>query len=99
MYALTGGFLSKPGKRDELISILLQAADQVSGIDGCHTYIVCEDVSTPVGVAVFEVWDSKEAHDISLKDEKVRMLISNARPLIDGISNSVELQVVGGHGI
>ena len=99
MYATTGGFLSKPGKRDELISTLLQAASLVSEIEGCQVYVVCEDTSNPDGVAVFEVWDSREAHDASLQHNRVISLTSTARPLLGGINMSVELNVKGGHGI
>ena len=99
MYAMNGGFLARPGKRDELVSILLLAANVVSEMDDCRMYVVNEDVSDPNRVVVFEVWEDKAAHDASLQDERVMALISNARPLIDGITNSAELSVKGGHGV
>jgi quinol monooxygenase YgiN len=47
----------------------------------------------------FEVWEDKETHDLSLKDDKVRALISEATPLMAEVPDGAELRVTGGHGI
>jgi quinol monooxygenase YgiN len=62
-------------------------------------YIVSEDLASENLVWVFEMWDDKEAHDSSLTDERVRALIAEARPLMDGAPSGAELRVAGGHGI
>lgn len=99
MYAMTGKLIAQPGKRAEMTDILLRAADTVSELPGCKMYIVCEDTSNENAVWVFETWADKDAHDASLKDERVRALIAEARPLMGGASEGAELRVVGGHGI
>jgi quinol monooxygenase YgiN len=99
MYALTGTLLSHAGKRNELIEILLHASDVVSQFPGCHAYIVNEDVGDETRVLVFEIWENKEAHDASLKDERVRSLIAQAMPFLGGPLAGTELRVVGGYGI
>lgn len=99
LYAMTGKLIVQAGKRAEMIDILLRAADLVGGLSGCQSYIVCEDISDENAVWVFEMWDDKDSHDASLKDERVRALIAEARPLMDGAPGGAELRVAGGYGI
>ena len=99
MYAMTGKLNAQIGKRDELVEILLSASRVVAQLPGCHMYIVNEDVADETCVWVFEMWDDKEAHGSSLKDERVRSLIAKAMPLISGELGGAELRVAGGHGI
>jgi quinol monooxygenase YgiN len=99
MYAMTGKLTAQAGKRDGLVEILLRASSVVAQLPGCRAYIVNEDVSDKTCVWIFEVWDDKEAHDMSLKDERVRSLIAEAMPLMDGPPSGAELKVAGGHGI
>jgi quinol monooxygenase YgiN len=99
MYAMTGKLNAQSGKRNALVEILLRASEVVAQLSGCRAYIVNEDVADKTCVWIFEVWDDKEAHDMSLKDERVRSLIAEAMPLMDGPPGGTELKVAGGHGI
>jgi quinol monooxygenase YgiN len=100
MYGRSGALNAKPGKADELASILLEAADLVSTAKGCRLYIVSMDVNDENTIWVVEVWDSKEDHANSLQKEGVRELISKAIPLIDGQpKGGMELDVLGGWGL
>ena len=99
MYAMTGKLIAHNGKRNELASILKEAAGVVGKIRECKMYIVCEDVSNENIVWVFEVWDTKQAHDDSLQNEQTRALISQARPLLAAAPDGAELKMIGGHGI
>lgn len=99
MYAMTGKLAAQAGKRTTLIEILLRASGIVAQLPGCRAYIVNEDVADETCVWVFEIWDDKESHDASLKDERVRFLIAEAMPLIGGAPSGAELRVIGGHGI
>ncbi|MBL8078511.1 MAG: antibiotic biosynthesis monooxygenase [Anaerolineales bacterium] len=96
---MTGKLIAQNGKRAELVEILKQAAKLVGGLPACQRYIVCEDLSNDTHVWVFETWSDKQAHDDSLSDERVRSLISTARPLLAAAPDGAELRVVGGHGI
>jgi quinol monooxygenase YgiN len=95
---MTGKLQAQPGKRAVLVDILLRAAKLVSTMHGCCSYIVLEDVQDETCVWVFEMWDDKESHDASLKDEKVRSLIAEAMPILAGVPSGSELRVAGGHG-
>ena len=99
MYAMTGKLSAQPGRRSELVDILLRASKMVAGMPGCRAYIVLEDSADNVTVSVFEMWDDKEAHDASLHDANVRALISEAMPILAGAPNGSELRVVGGYGL
>jgi quinol monooxygenase YgiN len=99
MYAMTGRLMAPAEKRGELVKILLQASNVVAKLPGCRAYIVNEDLVDEKCVLVFEIWDDKETHDISLKDSRVRSLIAEAMPFMDGAPIGTELRVVGGYGI
>ena len=99
MYAMTGKMTAQPGKRPELVAILNRAAEMVGEMAGCRMYIVSEDVAAENAVWVFEMWDDKASHDEALKDERVRALISEARPILGGAPEGAELRVAGGFGI
>jgi len=99
MYAMTGKLIALKGRRNELVQILNQAASLVGHLPACRLYIVSEDVSNEDQVWVFEMWDDKAAHDLSLKDERVRALIAEAMPLMGAAPDGAELRVAGGHGI
>jgi quinol monooxygenase YgiN len=99
MYAMTGKLTTHPGQRGALVEILKRAADLVATMPGCRMYIVSEDAANEATVHVFEMWDNKDAHDASLKDENVRGLIAQARPLLGGAPEGSELNVAGGYGI
>ena len=99
MYAMTGKLNAQVDRRNELVEILLNASQVVAQLPGCRMYIVNEDVADETCVWVFEMWDDKNAHDASLKDERVRSLIAEAMPLMGGAPGGSELRVAGGHGI
>ena len=99
MYAMIGKLTVQAGKRDALVEILLRASGVVAQLPGCCAYILNEDIIDKTSVWVFEIWDNKEAHDVSLQDEQVRSLIAEAMPLMGGPPSGAELKVVGGHGI
>ena len=99
MYAMTGKLMAQAGKRDALVKILLRASNIVSQFSECRAYLVNEDITDETCVFVFEIWDDKESHDMSLRNEQVRSLIAEAMPFMKGSPVGAELRVVGGYGI
>ena len=53
----------------------------------------------PNTVWVTEAWGSREAHDASLQDARIRVLIERAMPLIDGSPEGIEVRLEGGKGV
>ncbi|MEM9673389.1 MAG: antibiotic biosynthesis monooxygenase [Bacteroidota bacterium] len=99
-YGLHGKLTASAGNRDALASILLEASKLVASAPGCQVYLISTDVSDKNSVWVTEVWDSQADHDDSLKDQRVRELISKAMPLLAGSPEKGQtLTVLGGAGI
>lgn len=97
-YGLFGKFVAQEGKRDQLIDILLQAAELLQRNDECIEYIVGTS-EQPNEVWVSELWTSKEAHDSSLDPEDIRALVMSARPYIANMPEGTEYYPLGGKGI
>ena len=49
-------------------------------------------------ILITELWSSEEDHKQSLSNEKVRALITKAKPIISGMSGN-PAKLIGGHGI
>lgn len=96
MYGLIGQMNAVPGKRDELIAILLAG---VSVMPGCLSYVVAKDPTDPDALWVTEVWDRRESHEASLALPSVKEAIAKGRPLIAGFGERFETEPVGGHGL
>ena len=99
-YLLHGKLTAVAGQQEALAEILIEASQLLSKAKGCKLYAISKEASEPHAVYVTEIWDSKEDHDLSLKEEGVKALIIKAMPLLDGPpSKSQELEVMGGLGI
>lgn len=93
-----GKLTAHPGKREELVSLLLEASRSLQDMEGCRLYIINESVDDPDAIWITELWRDAEAHADSLKNEQVLAVIQRARPLIAGIE-PIRLRPVGGKGL
>ena len=96
MYGLIGKMTAAPGKRDELIAVLIGS---VGEMPGCLSYIVAKDEHDADAIWITEAWDSKTSHDASLSLPHVKEAIAKGRPLIAGFSDGVVTTPVGGYGL
>lgn len=96
MYGLIGKMIAAPGKRDDLIAILLEG---IAGMPGCLSYIVAADPADADAIWITEVWDNATSHQASLALPSVRSAIDRARPLIAGFGDSTVTAPVGGVGL
>jgi quinol monooxygenase YgiN len=96
MIGLIGKMSATPGRRDELIAILLEG---VTEMPGCLSYVVARDPAEADAIWITEVWDSEASHQASLSLPAVREAITRGRPLIAGFSDSVTTEPIGGHGL
>lgn len=96
MYGLIGKALAAPGKRDELIEILLEGTTEMPG---CRSYIVAKDPTDPNGIWITEVWDDEASHRASLQLPAVKAAIARGRPLIAGFGERFTTEPVGGFGL
>ncbi len=82
MFMLHGRLGAKPGKRQELLSILSEG-ERGEPMPGCRLYLVAVDPEDADGVWITEVWESEEAHTASLQLERVQQQIARAMSIID----------------
>ncbi|MBX3081859.1 MAG: antibiotic biosynthesis monooxygenase [Anaerolineae bacterium] len=99
MYGRFGKIKTHPGKRDEMVEILLRAADGLSEFEGCYLYVVNKDKTDPDTIWVMEAWRSQDDHRASLALAETQAMIANARPLIADLSGGMEFNPVGGKGL
>ena len=96
MYGLIGKMLAAPGKREDLLAILLE---NVGAMPGCLSYIIARDPDSEDGIWITEAWDSKESHAGSLQLPQVQATIAKARPIIAGFGERFETEPLGGLGL
>jgi quinol monooxygenase YgiN len=93
---------AKPGRRDDLVTILLAGEDGLRAA-GCDLYVVgTSDTDPDTGpdtVWVFEVWRSKAHHDESLALPATKAAITAALPLLTGERTGQQLTIAGGLGV
>jgi len=96
MYGLIGKMIASPGKRDELISILL---DGTKNMPGCISYVIAKDSTEEDALWITEVWESQKQHAESLSLPNVQNAIAKGKPMIAGFGERFETNPVGGHGL
>ena len=96
MYGLIGKFLAAPGKREELVAIMLEGSVPMAG---CLSYVIARDPAGDDGIWITEVWDNKESHAASLGIPEVKATIAKAMPLIAGFGERFETEPLGGVGL
>ena len=82
MFMLHGRLAAQTGKRDELLAISSDGA-QNEEMAGCRVYLVAVDETDDDGVWVTEVWESEDAHAASLELDRVKEQIARAMPILD----------------
>jgi quinol monooxygenase YgiN len=95
MYGTIGKIKTKPGQRDALASILLQATQ---AMPGCLSYVVAADPTDGDALWITEIWDSAENHKASLELPAVKAALQAGRPLIAGFGERFETHPIGGFG-
>jgi quinol monooxygenase YgiN len=98
-FSLFGKFTVLKGERDNMVGILLEAAESMKELDECEIYLVHTSESEPEAVYVYEVWSTAAAHQASLALEATQTLIKRAKPLIAGMERISTMEAKGGKGI
>ena len=96
MYGLIGKLRALPGKRNELVAVLLQGT---GGMPGCLSYVVAKDPEDAEILWITEVWTDEGSHKASLSLPSVQAAIEKGRPLIAGFESSVRTEPMGGIGL
>ena len=93
-FANVGRLGVKPGRRDELIEILIRPSGEMREL-GCLLYEVGVNDGDPDAVFVSELWESAEAHAASLRLDSVRASLAEATPLLSGDMGGYRFDVIG----
>lgn len=96
MYGLVAKITAMPGKREELIAVLVQGT---AAMPGCFSYVVARDLADENAIWVTETWDSLASHDASLTLPSVTDTISQVRPMLAGFEKIAATNPVGGIGL
>jgi quinol monooxygenase YgiN len=97
-YGYIGSMRTRPGRRDDVVAILLSGTDGLRD-HGCHLYVVSVSDTDEDTIWVSEVWESKEHHHASLQLPETKAAISKAMPMLTGEFTRQEMTVVGGLGL
>ena len=66
---------------------------------GCLSYVTAADPEDPDMLWITEVWESRDAHEASLRLPTVQAAIQEGRPLIAGFVHRYETVPIGGTGL
>lgn len=98
MYGYIGSMKTRPGERDRVVSILVKGSSALADV-GCRQYTVAVARDDDTTIWMSEVWESREAHDESLRLPETKAAIAKAMPFIAGGFTRVETVVSGGLGL
>ncbi|EIO9131375.1 antibiotic biosynthesis monooxygenase [Listeria monocytogenes] len=98
-YGLLTAFYTHPGEKDNLVKILLEAAEALADYNTCIQYIISESETEADTVFVSEIWIDKGHHAASLDNPAVQESIARAKPMIKEIKQIQELDILGGKGV
>lgn len=96
MYGLIGKMRAAPGKRDQLLYILLEGT---RSMPGCLNYIIARDPADTSAIWVTEIWADQASHKASLELPDVQAAIAKAKPFIAGFEFQIETDPAGGVGL
>ena len=97
-FGMVGKLVARPGRRGELVDLLMDATRELQGADGCELYVVSQDRDDLDTIWVFEAWRDEAAHHASLAMPAVRGVIERGLPLITE-RDGAKLEPVGGVGL
>jgi quinol monooxygenase YgiN len=98
-YALINKMTVKPGKRDEVINIMLEAGKPFDDNPACVLYLVYRDASDPQVIWVEDVWTNKDDHAAAMSNPAMRSFIAQTMPLLEGMPEQIEVELAGGKGL
>jgi quinol monooxygenase YgiN len=95
-YMLINKMTTKPGKRDDVIKILLDSGSAFDNNDSCYLYLVSKDAKDDSVIWVQDIWKDNKSHQEAMNDETMKEYIQQAMPLLDGMPEQIELKDADG---
>ena len=98
-YALINKLKAKPGKRGEVIKLLLESGMSFQDNTSCIFFLVFEDAKDPNVIWVEDLWTSREDHATALARPELKPFIAKAITLLEGMPEQIEINLMGGKGL
>ena len=98
-YALINKITTKPGKRDEVIELILESSKPFQNNASCLISLVYKDTKDPNVIWVEDVWTNKEDHIAALAQPELKPYIEKTIPLLKGMPEQHEIEFAGGKGL
>jgi quinol monooxygenase YgiN len=98
-YALLDKVTAKPGRRDEVVGILIESGKLFDDDQACLLYLVTESTDDPDVIWVWDLWTSAEDHAAALRAPELRPFVERTIPLLEGMPEQLEVRAGGGKGL
>jgi quinol monooxygenase YgiN len=95
-YALINKMITKPGKRDEVIKIMLESGAAFNDNQNCLLYIVSKDKKDENVLWIQDVWTDADSHQAAMSDTSMQEYVKQAMPLLTAMPEQTEIELVGG---
>jgi quinol monooxygenase YgiN len=97
-YALINKLTAKPGKRQEVIDLMLEAGAPFDHNPSCLLYLVSTDKEDPDVIWVQDLWTDRADHEAAMATEEMSAQVKRSVPLLAGMPEQIEVEPVGGKG-
>lgn len=98
-YTLINKMVCKPGKRDEVIAILLESGKAFHDNPSCVLYLVYKDTNDPDVIWVEDAWTNQGDHTAAMNTSEMRPFIATCMSLLAGMPQQIAVKYVGGKGL
>lgn len=98
-YALLNKLTAKPGQRQQVVDILIEAGRLFDDNSDCFLSLVSESADDPNVIWVTDLWTTQKAHEEALQDPGLRPFVEKSLPLLEGMPEQIEIRPVGGKGL
>lgn len=98
-YALINKITVKPGKRDEVIAILLESGKPFNDNPSCILYLVYKDKKDSNVIWVEDVWTNQADHTVAMNTPDMLTFIARCMSLLEGMPEQIEIDLAGGKGL
>ena len=98
-HVLLNRLTAKPGRRRQVVDILLESGKLFDDNPACLLYLVSEAADEPDVIWVVDLWTDPEAHAKALQAPELRPFVEQAMPILEGMPEQIEVHPAGGKGL
>lgn len=95
-HGLVNKLTAKPGKREQVVQILIESERIFDDNPACQMYLVTESTEDPEVIWVIDLWSNAEEHSEALKAPELKPFVQEAMGLLEGVPEQIAVHPVGG---